>query len=642
MKKIPLGIGLLSLISTPAISNQQEEEKELPNILWINCEDVSPNWGCYGDMFATTPNIDLLASKGIVFDLAFAPASISTPSRSTLITGIYATSLGTQHLRSTVKRPEFIETLPEILAKNGYFTSNNGKTDYNFDASKIWEYTKNDNAPWRQRKDKQPFFSMFTFGMTHEGSTNYSKTWARNTKDLPDSLFHNPGNTPLPPYYPDTPEMRKIWAHYYDNITVFDQTVGEIIKNISKDGLSENTIVFVFSDHGAGLPRYKRWLYDTGLHVPFVAYVPKKFKHLLPAIVPGTHTRRMVNFSDFSPTVLSLTGISIPGTMEGSPFMGHTIGEPRWYTIGTRSRADNMFDMSLAIRTDRYIYIRHYHPEVPYIQPGAIFYCDKESLVEFHRLKEKNLLNDLQLKMYQTKETEELFDLENDPYELNNLAKKDEYKSLVAYLHKIMLDWAIEHRSTDFIHEAEYMNQAMELNISPYELTHSKSFPIIQLINAAEFVGVADINQCSLLLNDENQVVRYWGLIALQSLGAKAGPIKGEIRNLLKDKSPVVQITAAQTLYNLEEYDEPLSVLGRNLLDERPWVALYAARAIELMGSKATPLVPIMKQVLNANKKIPGQVSGHRIYKNYDFAAFTGWSLERALLNCGETVEITQ
>src|SRR5690554_3442876 len=178
-------VGMCFLFALKGFSSDFERNNHLPNIVWINCEDVSLNWGCYGDDYATTPNIDKLAKKGIVFDRAFASSPICAPARSTLITGVYSTSLGTQHLRSDIKKPEFIQTFPEILSQHGYFTTNLAKTDYNFDPTGVWDYWERDETPWRNRKDGQPFFSMYVYGMTHEGSANNTENWKRNTKDLP-------------------------------------------------------------------------------------------------------------------------------------------------------------------------------------------------------------------------------------------------------------------------------------------------------------------------------------------------------------------------------------------------------------------------------------------------------------------------
>ncbi|MDX1284385.1 MAG: sulfatase, partial [Draconibacterium sp.] len=309
-------------------SCEKVPEETRPNIVWINCEDTGPDWGCYGLDYATTPNIDKLAEDGIVFNKAYATAPICAPARSCLITGLYATSLGTQHLRCEVDRPDFIKTLPEILSQQGYFTTNQAKTDYNFDPEGVWNYWQNELSPWRKRKGKQPFFSMFVFGMTHEGSANRSEKWEENTRDLPKELFHDPTKVPVPPHYPDTPEIRKIWSHYHDNITVFDRKVGEIVQNLKDDNLLDNTIIFVFSDHGAGLPRHKRWLNVTGLHVPLVVYVPEKFKHMS-RVSLGEKNDELVSFVDFAPTVLSMAGAEIPKTMEGQPFMGRRIAPER-------------------------------------------------------------------------------------------------------------------------------------------------------------------------------------------------------------------------------------------------------------------------------------------------------------------------
>ncbi len=235
---------ILTFIILFLLGFQQIDASDKPNFIWINCEDISPNLGCYGDDYATTPNIDALAESGIVFTEAFSAAPICTPSRTSLITGVYATSIGTQHLRSMVERDPRIKTIAELMSNAGYFTSNSAKTDYNFDPTGIWEYWKQDEAPWRQRKDDRPFFSMFVYGMTHEGSTNKPDNWEKNTAGWPKEKFHKDPNVFVPPYFPNNDVFKKIYNRYYDNITVFDETVGEIIENLKNDDLLENTFVF--------------------------------------------------------------------------------------------------------------------------------------------------------------------------------------------------------------------------------------------------------------------------------------------------------------------------------------------------------------------------------------------------------------
>ncbi len=609
-------------------------EDTRPNIVWINCEDISPNLGCYGDKYATTPNIDKLAKEGIVFTKTFATAPVCTPSRSCLITGLYATSLGTQHLRSEVKIPDFIQTLPEILSSEGYFTTNQAKTDYNFDPANVWDYWKNELTPWRNREKGQPFFSMFVFGMTHEGSVNHSEKWEENTKNLPRELFHDESTVPLPPYYPDSPEIRKIWTHYHDNITVFDQKVGEIIQNLKEDDLLRNTIVFVFSDHGAGLPRYKRWLNITGLHVPFVAYVPEKYKHMC-RVDPGEKNNELISFVDFAPTMLSIAGIEIPSTMEGQPFMGHRIAPPRDYIIGARSRADNMYEMSRAVITNDWIYIRHYYPHYPYIQPGLIFSDEKESLKELRRLKNNGELSGEALKMWQEKQVEELYDLQNDPLELNNLSSNPELQTIKDSLNNRIREWAIKSYDTGWLPEAEYM---MESSLSsPYEWMREGGSDLAEIIESAELTGSTDLKSLIGNLKHEQAGVRYWAVIGLQALKEGALPAIGVLKEALNDDSPSVQVAAAETVCKLGYPDAGLPVLERWLLDENPQIALQAARSIELLEGMAIPLVPSLYKVIEKNRSTDPNAT--RRFKDFNFAAFTIWSAEWALHHCGEDIE---
>ena len=268
------GILLASLLLCGCQTAQQETR---PNIVWINAEDISPALGCYGDSLALTPHLDALAQRSVLFRQALAVAPICSPSRSTLATGIYPTTLGTEHLRSETPIPGFIQALPEHFREEGYFTSLYGKTDYNFEPEGLWEYWEPDEAPWRQRRTGQPFLSVFTFNFTHEGRGNSQEKYEEVADNMPASTRHRAADMPVPPYYPDTEEARSLWARYYDLVTAFDQKVGQMLQHLEDDGLLDDTIIFVYSDHGFGLPRYKRWLYDTGLRVPLIVYIPEKY-----------------------------------------------------------------------------------------------------------------------------------------------------------------------------------------------------------------------------------------------------------------------------------------------------------------------------------------------------------------------------
>ncbi len=306
-----------------------------PNILWITAEDMSPTLGCYGDKFAITPNIDRLAKQSVRYTKAFASAPVCSPSRSCLITGCYPPSLSTQQMRSGFAIPESMRGFPELLRKRGYYTSNNVKTDYNTgNYAEIIKHSWNESsatAHWRKRTDKtQPFFSIFNLMTSHQSRSMvwpYERFKREVQSKLSASEIHDPAKTPLPPYYPDTPLIRREVARFYDCVTAMDKEVGDILKQLEKDDLSKNTIVFFYSDHGSGMPRHKRALLESGMHVPLMIRFPKKWQHLAPA-KPGTTTERLVSFVDYAPTVLSLTGIAIPEAMQGKPFLGSKNAKP--------------------------------------------------------------------------------------------------------------------------------------------------------------------------------------------------------------------------------------------------------------------------------------------------------------------------
>jgi len=615
------------------------EEASLPppNILWIVTEDISPALGCYNDDYAITPNLDQLASRGIRFENAYATAPICAPSRSCLITGLYATSLGTQHLRTDVKKPDTVKTFPVHLKEAGYFVTNYGKTDYNFNPAGIWDYWEQDLTPWRKRKRNQPFFSFLNIGSTHEGPGNLEERYLMAVEDLPDSLFHDPEKANLPPYYPDTPEMRKIWAHYYDLVSDMDVQVGQVLHNLEEDGLMENTIIFFFSDHGFGLPRYKRWLYRTGLQVPLIIYLPPKYEHYSQA-GPGTSYEDLVSFVDFAPTVLNLAGLEVPLYMQGKKFLGDSVDRPRKYVFGARSRADDMYEVSRAILAKDYIYIRNYLPHLPYIQPGYIF---SDRKLSFRELRKRYLAGELSgesLKLWHKKPVEELYNLRNDPYETDNLAYDTNYREIRDFLHDQLKRWIIETRDIGFLFEPEYRIRSEET--TPYDMAQdSDLYDVERILAAAELVGKGSLSEIRDALRSTDSGVRFWGVTALRNDSVAAGESIEQLEELLNDPSPVVQIAAAETLCHNSMCDPALSVLERWVQDDRPWLALYAARTLQLLGDKSCPLIPSMYRVLEKNIRDPDAIRAGERYLDFNFSAFTSWALEVALKNCGEDIQ---
>jgi len=623
---------ILLLLFTPGFFSCQTEEKTLPppNILWISAEDISPAWGCYGDKYATTPNIDQLAENGFVYTQAFSNAPICAPARSTLITGMYATSLGTQHLRSEIPVPASLKTLPELMRQAGYFTTNNAKTDYNFSAEGRWDENGGE-AHWRNTPDDRPFFSVFNFGITHEGHANTDRPEDIETL----KTLHDPAKAELPPYFPDTEEFRSIWAHQYDLITVFDQEVGKLVQQLKEDGEFENTIIFVFGDHGYGLPRYKRWLYNSGLQVPLVLHVPEKYKALA-SNLQEQQTDQMVGFVDFAPTVVGLAGSEIPEMMEGKNFLGeNSIRKDHIY--GYRSRADDVYDMARSVYDGRYLYIRHYMPQNPYIQNAVIFNKGKRGYDELFRVKAEGGLPPEAQDMFNPKPVEELYDLQNDPYELDNLIGKEGLQQRAQEMNALLHAWMVEHHDTGLLNEGEMMVRA-EGKGSVYEMARdTTNFPVKTVLAAADQVGKIDSpDELSDELSSVHSGVRYWGLIALEAYKGGIGAQRETLTGLLDDPSHSVAIKAAELLVNHFDDAEALQTLQEKLMLDNEPVVLQAAISVRQIGEKAAPLLPAIQNEIMP--KYSGDVWGR--YKSWSYPMFIGMALDQTMVNCGVDVVI--
>jgi len=603
-----------------------------PNILWITCEDTSPQYlGCYGDNYATTPNLDEFARQAVRYTNAFATAPVCAPSRSCLVTGVYATSLGTQHLRSDVKLPRKIKCFPRLLREAGYYCSNNYKKDYNFKDVGVWDESSQ-TAHWRNRKPGQPFFSVFNFTSTHQGQINGSdeEFFANYRSKLKDNDLHEGDKITLPPYYPDTPLVRKIWARYYDVITFMDKQVGRALAELEADGLADETIVFFFSDHGMGLPRFKRTLYDSGLRVPLMVRFPANCRNLSPQ-APGSEADRLVSFVDFAPTILNLLDLPIPDYMQGTPFLGSQSSAARNYIFGASSRVDEAYELQRCVRDRRYKYIRNFMPHLPYIQPSE--YCDRaEIMQELRRAAAEDKLTDPQRFWWlPRKPVEEFYDTQADPHEINNLADSAEHRNTIDKMRKILRGWIIETRDTGFMPEAEMHIRAK--GSTPYQTAaRPHRYPIRHILSAAELVGASDDKLPEMIdcLYSNDSAVRYWAVTALTALGGKAEPAVDALTAMLADRSPDVRFAAAGVLCNLGRCENALGVLVEGLKDRRETVVLHAAREIQGLGSKACSIVPQIEQA-RANCKNPDGS-----YKNENHAMFIDWALKYAIANCKE------
>jgi len=447
------GLAGMALHGCKSESTAEKITGERPNILWISCEDISPDLGCYGNHELSTPNLDRLASQGARYTNAFTVAPVCAPNRSGIITCMYPTSIGSMHMRTknellninyeTVP-PPYVKCFPEYLRAAGYYCTNRSKTDYQFSPPiTAWDRNGENHNDWEGRAAGQPFFCVINLTVTHE---------SRIRVPLEKDPIIDPNSVTLPPYYPDTPLVRRDWARYLDNIETMDAQVGEILERLERDGLARNTVVFFWSDHGRGLPRAKRWIYDSGIHIPLIVRWPGVIK-------PGTVSDELVSSIDLGPTVLSIAGIQVPSYMQGRPFLGEQKATPRQYIFAARDRMDETYDMIRCVRDKRYKYIRNFQPEKPYAQ--HIRYMDlMPTMQQWRRLAAEGKLQGPQKLFFsEHKPVEELYDTRVDPHEINNLADDPEYKDILERMRKALEEWMEEINDLGTVPERELIER---------------------------------------------------------------------------------------------------------------------------------------------------------------------------------------
>ncbi len=433
LNRIFTGILLLTGIwSGGCQSPDKETADHRPNILCLVCEDISPFLGCYGDPVALTPNLDRLASEGIRFTHMYSVAGVCAPSRNALITGMYPSSIGGNNMRTGNRRrvenvPDSLQIPPyectpppevrcytEFLRAAGYYCINNAKEDYQFRAPKsAWDESST-RAHWRNRPEGQPFLAIFNFMRSHE-----SQVW---TWEQEPWIIH-PDSVVVPPIYPDTPLVRRDIARMHSNNTIMDREVGELIEQLEQDGLLEETVIIFYSDHGGPLPRGKREILETGTLVPFIVRLPG-------GEGAGTVVDDLCSFVDIPATILSVAGVEIPAYMQGQAFLGAQQSPPREYIYGARDRMDEWFDCRRSVRDKRFRYIRNYRPDIgAYLD--ITFRKNMNLMQELLTWREEGRLDrDERYWFRARKAPEELYDVENDPYELTNLAGDPEYAAV--------------------------------------------------------------------------------------------------------------------------------------------------------------------------------------------------------------------
>lgn len=590
-----------------------------PNIVWISLEDIGPMMGCYGDKYARTPVFDGLAAEGIRYTKAHSIAPVCSTSRSSIITGMYPSSLGTHHHRSNVGQPPaFVKMLPNLMSEAGYYTTNNAKQDYNIGGVRWHESSK--KAHWRNRPKKdQPFFAVFNFGECHSSITKIAENVIvqQRLNRLKPADFHDPADAPIPPYHPDVPEFRKAWARYYDSVTQVDYRAGDILQQLEDDGLWADTIVVVWADHGVGMPRGKHNAWEQGTHVPLIVRFPKKYQRLAPA-KPGSVVDGLVTLMDLGPSMLALAGKKTPKWMQGRALLCRTgtharsastgkSARPTYrdYVIGMRDRLDSRYEMVRSVRDQRFRYQRNFYPHLPY-KPHEDYEFNAPVLQKWVQLAKQGKLSGPQAMMnLRFKPIEEFYDSEKDPHMVNNVIDDPQYAGVVTTMRKRLHDWMLETRDLGILDETETLIRAkshsshreLGLSLDSYER-------MLETANL-QVEGKAAIPELLARTKDRDAAVRFWAVLGLVALRSDDGQVVTALKTAAKDESISVAITAADGLFNLGHYEEGLPAIIAALKHPIPAAQVRASCILDTQPPSANPkLQPAIAALKEAAAKL--------------------------------------
>ncbi len=494
------------------------EELKKPNVVWYMTEDTSPQYmGLYNDgRGGKSPRLEALAEESIVYSNAFSNAPVSSAARTTLITGCYAPRFGgSLHRRlEYMSMPEGLNMFPSYLRAAGYFTGNSTKTDYNVNLDETaWSNIKAKIDGWREREDPdQPFFFVRTNGVTHESKLLFDREVYETVKTRT-----NPEDVYVHPLLPDTELMKYTYATFYDRIQDSDDEFGEILDMLEEDGLMDDTFVFYFGDNGGSLPESKGYTMDVGFRVPLVVYVPEKWRKEL-GVEVGEFNDGMVSFMDFGATVLNLAGIELPEQMNGVPFLGEKSKNGSKSVMCYGDRYDDIYAFNRVLYRGDFRYARNY---TPYHTRGMHAYYRYKSLAlqEAREMFYAGELNENQAKFFEPMGAEELYDLKNDPNELNNLANNPKYASTLKKMRTELASKVDGYADLGFlpetiIHEEAMPDQAGYGEAHKSELSKYRQVADLQILpyDKASAGIVAAINS-----NDD--VEKWWGLASAISFG---------------------------------------------------------------------------------------------------------------------------
>lgn len=556
--KIFLFTASLCHVSIPLSATDKEQEQ--PNILWLTFEDTSSyEFGCYGNKHVRTPNIDSLAANGIQYMNAWSTAPQSSPARSSLITGCYATTYGMDIHPVAQLTPDHI-FFPQWLREAGYYCTNNSKTHYNTtsDNKSCWdECSRKASYNSKNRKDGQPFFAVFNTVTSHMGRIRSFHTDGRRDYSKEGIEVEK---LEIPPHVPDLVEVRSDYAGHLEAAQDVDTWVGFFLKDLKEKGLDDNTIIFVFSDHGGCLPRGKGYLYETGLRVPLIAYFPEKWKHLAPAET-GTKDNSLIGFTDLAPSILSLAGIKPPEHMQGKALMGKfAVKEKKNIQFAFAANHLHHYTPVRAATDGRYKYIRSYMPYRQfalrnYYQWGMPSNQAWDRLV----LENKNT-NPVWEQPFKAHPAEMLFDLQSDPFELNDLSDKAEYSDILTKFRKETSHHIRQTKDLGFFIPTS-RNQ-----VNMYDKVRKEDYPLDELCSIAELAGTAsekDLSSFTKHLNNSANDLCFWAVAGISNLASK-GLVKNcptELIQLLDNADPYISAEAAYACAYSGEKEKAISHL---------------------------------------------------------------------------------
>lgn len=543
---------LICLILIPNCFAKSDNHADRPNILWLTSEDNSFQWlGCYGSKDAMTPRLDKLASRSTLFTRAYSNAPVCAVARSTLLMGLYAPSIGTQHQRARYPIPSKIKPYVTYLREAGYYCTNNSKTDYNFKGKdkSFWNECSG-KAHYKNRPKGSPFFAVFNNMTSHESSL-FVRTVKKNRKNgrIPKEPRLDPAKLELPPYVPNLPEIREDWAIYHDNMTAMDSQMGKLMDELEAAGLAEDTIIFYYGDHGGATPRGKRYLTDTGIRIPLLIHVPEKWEHLTP-FKQGEKVDEMVSFVDFAPTLLSLCGLEKPELMVGRPFLGENRVEPaqEQEVYLYADRFDELVGMRRGYSNGKYKYIRRFTPHLP-AAAYSYYPFGQPSWKAWQQAWKDGKLTDRHHDIWESYQPiEHLYDTEVDPWEVKNLASDPAYADQLEKMRTRLKELIIEAKDTSLIPEPMYSESGNDNTV--FDFVRSDEFDAEEAAEIAFVASARDESNVTKLIaamQDDSPVIRYWGALGCQILGENANANEALVP-LLKDKAPSVRITAAKAL----------------------------------------------------------------------------------------------